>query len=64
MLNNSSHNSENEKEESNEEEVDYFIDTITNSKESLNNSETSEKIDDIESMSIKTKRIIIPKINI
>ena len=56
MLNNSSHNSENEKEESNEEEVDYFIDTITNSKESLNNSETSEKIDDIESMSNKNQK--------
>ena len=34
MLNNSSQNSENEKEESNEEEVDYFIETISNSKAS------------------------------
>ena len=38
MLNNSSQNSENEKEESNEEEVDYFIETISNSKTSLNSS--------------------------
>ena len=56
MLNNSSHNSQNEKEESNEEEeVDYYINTISNSKESLNNSETSEKTDDIENMSVKNQ---------
>jgi len=57
MLNNSSHNSQNEKEESNEEEeVDYYINTISNSKESLNNSETSEKTDDIENMSVKNQK--------
>ena len=53
---------EESKEESNEEEVDYLINTISNSKESLNNDETSEKIDDIDNidsidnMSIKNQK--------